>query len=82
MKGGSTNAKLTNLKFEHLGVYVWEDADATLENCTFDGGLHGVYAWGKCKVDVSSCKISGTEKAGVCIRVLTPIIYGLASFLL
>ena len=49
-------------------MYVWEDADATLENCTFDGGLHGVYAWGKCKVDVSSCKISGTEKAGVCIR--------------
>lgn len=68
VNGASTDANLSNVTFKNLGVYVWEDADATIQGCSFDGGLHGVYAWGKCKVEVSSCKITGTEKSGVCIR--------------
>lgn len=68
LKGAATCATLSNVTFKSLGAYVWEDADATIRDCSFHGGLHGVYAWGKCKVEVASCKISGTEKSGVCIR--------------
>lgn len=68
LKGASTDATVSNCNFKSLGAYVWEDADATFQNCTFDGGLHGLYAWGKCKVEVAGCNITGTEKSGVCIR--------------
>ena len=68
LKGASTSASLSNVTFKNLGAYVWDDADAKIQDCSFDGGLHGVYAWGKCKVEVASCKITGTEKSGVCIR--------------
>lgn len=67
-KGGATKVTLTEVTFKGLGCYVWEDADAVLKDCTFNGGMHGVYAWGRCQVEISGCSINGMEKSGVCIR--------------
>eukprot|EP00892_Ulva_mutabilis_P012007 jgi/Ulvmu1/9179/UM005_0279.1 len=39
-KGAATAATLTNVTFKGLGCYVWEDADANLSSCSFDGGGH------------------------------------------
>lgn len=67
-KGGATAATLTNVTFKALGCYVWEDADAVLTGCRFDGGMHGLYAWGRCQVQLASCDITATEKSGICVR--------------
>lgn len=67
-KGGATVSTLTNVNFKGLGCYVWEDADAVLTSCSLDGGMHGVYAWGRCKVQVIGCDINAMEKSGICIR--------------
>lgn len=68
LKGASTDVTLTKVDFKNLGCYVWEDSDATFRDCTFDSAMHGVYAWGKGKVEVTNCTITNSEKSGVCIR--------------
>jgi hypothetical protein len=67
-KGAATDITLCHVIFKNIGCYIWEDADASLQSCTILGGLHGVYAWGKCTVTVTDTAIEGTEKSGVCIR--------------
>lgn len=67
-KGGATKINFDEVTFKGVGCYVWEDADAILTSCNFDGGMHGVYAWGRCQVQIDGCYITGMEKSGVCIR--------------
>jgi hypothetical protein len=68
VKGAPSDLTATNVEFKNLGCYVWEDSDANFQGCKFEHGLHGIYAWGNCKVAVTNCTINDMEKSGICIR--------------
>lgn len=59
---------LKNVEFKSMGCYLWEDADAKILECSFDGGLHGLYIWGRCEVAVSKAVIKNMELSGINIR--------------
>ena len=67
-KGTATDVSLTNVKFNNTGCYLWEDADAIVSECSFQGGLHGLYIWGRCDVTASKTTIKDMELSGVNIR--------------
>ena len=65
--GATSHILLEGVIAKCVSFNIWEGASALLAACSFDGGLHGLYIWGRCQVTASGCSVANMQGSGFCI---------------